>query len=443
MINEDENNTIKVGHHIVVQRQGYTKLHKLKAHSRLILGSFNIDMDNIIGEKYYDTFQMKNTPGNKKFYTLERVEQPSSATEGVTIEQSGADNRHIPNNAESQSLTKEDIDKLKDKELNSNIIVEHLITNSKTFSMRTGYSQEKYIKKKEKKYFEYIQIKKPSIRILVQMFYRQDPTKTLGIRLDDLSQMLTYSNIHPEGNHLLYDSGTSGLVPAAITCAIGSGTSGHLIHMHPGNECQKNAFIAMQFPKEQADRCINVNIYSVLRCFYQKKQLDTCNNEGDVEMNDIKIKSDENVAGNCENETVISKVDIEQSDDHHENEPPAKKTKLEVSSQKKSWQLDNERACNILENKVDSLIVTLKEHPVNIVKELLPFLNGCRSFVIFSLLKEPLQDLYLYLKSRVDIVSIRLINNFMRNYQVLPDRTHPEVNMNNGGYILTGFKLKY
>lgn len=198
---EENENIIKVGDHVIVQRQGYTKLHKVKAHSNLILGGFTVEMDNVVGQKYFDTFQMKNTPGNKKFYLLEKVDEVNSAVGTVTIKKSGTDNRHIPNDGESQGLTKDDIDKLKDEDFSSNNIVGQLINNSKTFNMKTEYSQEKYIKKKEKKYFEFIQIRKPSIRLLAQMFYRQDPSKTLGIRIDDLSQILTYANIHPEGKH--------------------------------------------------------------------------------------------------------------------------------------------------------------------------------------------------------------------------------------------------
>ncbi|XP_018562412.1 tRNA (adenine(58)-N(1))-methyltransferase non-catalytic subunit TRM6 [Anoplophora glabripennis] len=435
MKNTETSDKIEIGDYLVVQRQGYTKLHKLKKHGNLLLGSFTIEMDNVIGEKYYDTFQMKNMLGNKKFYILEKVDEINTATGSVNIEKSGADNRHIPNNADSQGLTKDDIDKLKNAELSSNNIVEQLISNSKTFNMKTEYSQEKYIKKKEKKYFEYIQIRKPTIRLLSQMFYRQDPTKTLGIRMDDLSQILSYANIHSEGNHLLYDSGTSGLMPAAIMNAIGNDTTGSLIHMHPGNECQKNGFVAMQYPREQIDRCINVNLYSVLRCFYQNKAAYSEKNKNAVEENP---KLEANTS-----ETNIEEKSCTETDTNEDTtEPSAKKPRLEEgTSQKRQWELENEKACRILESKVDSLIVTAKEHPVNIVKELLQFLKGGRSFVVFSLLKEPLQDLYGYLKSRVDIISIRISNNFMRNYQVLPDRTHPEVNMNTGGYILTGFKL--
>lgn len=219
-------------------------------------------------------------------------------------------------------------------------------------------------------------------------------------------------------------------MPAAIMNAIGSSTVGSLVHMHPGNECQKNAFVAMQYPQEQTDRCINVNLYSVLRCFYQNK----------AAYREKNIETEESGEGKAE---VEDKLCTEGESKEDDAEPSAKKARLdEGASQKKQWEMENERACRVLEGKVDSLVVTAKEHPVNIVKELMQFLKGGRSFVVFGLLKEPLQDLYGYLKSRVDVISIRVSNSFMRNYQVLPNRTHPEVNMSTGGYVLTGFKLR-
>lgn len=254
---------------------------------------------------------------------------------------------------------------------------------------------------------------------------------------------LTHSNIlYFLGNHLLYDTGTSGLMAASLMNAIGASTTGHLIHMHPGNDCQKNAFLAMQFPKEQANRCINVNIYSVLRCYYQNKNSYSENSVGTLNTSN----SDSN--DSCSKEidsfsksesSTIAKIN---TDDCREDfEPSEKKIKLDESIQKKPWQLDNERACKLMEKKIDSVIITSKEHPVTIATELLSFLNNNRNLVVFNLLREPLQDLYFYLKSRTDIVNIRLMSSFVRNYQVLPGRTHPEVNMTNGGYILAATKV--
>lgn len=388
-----QDNTIKPGDYIVIQRQDYMKLHKLKEHGNVNMGSFVVELDNIVGGRYFDTFQMIAKPGAKKTYWLDKVDEITTVAQ-LNIEKSGKDNRNITDDGDSQNLSKDDIVRLRDEDLSSNAIVEKLITNSKTFASKTEYSQEKYLKKKEKKYFEYIQIRRPTIRLLAQLFYRQDPAKMQGLRPDDLSQILTYSNIQSVGNYILYDSGTSGLVVAALIHALGPQSPAQLIHMHPGNECQKNALIAMQFPPEQNERCINVNIYSVLRCFHQNN-------------------------GNYEN-------------DNEGGEPPKKRP---------CWQHDNQKACAILKEKVDGLIVVCKEHPVNVVGGLVDFLKGGRNLVVFNLLKEPLQDLYGYLKGRTDFINIRVSNNFLRYYQVLPERTHPQVNMNSGGYVLSATKL--
>ncbi|KAK9886358.1 hypothetical protein WA026_015876 [Henosepilachna vigintioctopunctata] len=418
---------IKVGDYIIVQRQNYTKLHKLRSHGTMALGSFIIEMDNVIGEKYFDTFQIKNVPNTKKNYTLEKIEDLSSISTSLNVEQSGSDNRNIEADDNNQTMSSEEINKLKDEDLSSNNILEKLISNSKTFNTKTEYSQEKYIKKKSKKYFEYIQIRKPSIRLLAQMFYRQDPAKILGIRIDYLSQILSYSNIQSEGTHIVYDSGTSGLIPAALLESIGANTCGKLIHMHPGNECQKVAFLAMEFPEEQAKRCINVNLYSVLRHYHQtetKGLKDACDR-------DVDKQSEENVE-------MKEYEELEIMETENNEQPEAKRRKLDKSN----WQVDNELACKLLRDGVHSIIITAKEHPQSIVDALEPFLLPSRNLVVFSTFKEPLQELYFHLKNDLSFLAVKLTTNFMRNYQVLPDRTHPEVNMTHGGYLLTAIKVK-
>ncbi|KAK5638445.1 hypothetical protein RI129_012740 [Pyrocoelia pectoralis] len=397
-----EENTIKVGNYVIIQRQNYTKLQKMKENCTVTLGKDVIDIDAVLGHRYDETFRMVLKSGTKRTYMLEEVSQ-LTLTNNTQVEESGIDNRDIIDDGKSQTLSKSEIENLRDRALSSGDIVQKLVENSRTFNSKTEYSQEKYLKKKEKKYFEYIQVRKPSIRLLAQMFYRQDPNKTLGIRLDDLSQLLTYANVHSDGHYLLYDSGTSGLVAASILNSIGHDTRGHLVHMHPGNECQKSALQAMHFPDEQQRRCINVNLYSVLRCYHQ---------------NDIPELT---------TETDTAK---------------RKQTEEDTQQRKKpTWQYENERACRILREQVDGLIIVAKEHPVNVTKELIAFLKGDRCVVVFSLVREPLQDLYFHLKERTDFVSINLSSNFMRSYQVLPERTHPEVSMNFGGYILTAYKL--
>lgn len=56
-------------------------------------------------------------------------------------------------------------------------VIQVITENSATFKDKTIYSQEKYVNKKQKKYGEVITVHKPSIRLLNNMYYVQDPLK--------------------------------------------------------------------------------------------------------------------------------------------------------------------------------------------------------------------------------------------------------------------------
>ena len=53
--------------------------------------------------------------------------------------------------------------------------------------------------------------------------------------------------------------------------------------------------------------------------------------------------------------------------------------------------------------------------------------------------KEPLLDAYMMMKEQVSAANVNLSETWLRSYQVLPERTHPTVNMSGDGeYFLTG-----
>ena len=93
----------------------------------------------------------------------------------------------------------------------------------------------------------------------------------------------------------------------------------------------------------------------------------------------------------------------------------------------------------IKDKKMDGLIIAAKQHPTNILLHLIKYLAPSRPFVVFSSYKEPLMDAYFAVKETGKTVFVTLSETWLRNYQVLPDRTHPEVLMSGGGgYILSG-----
>lgn len=444
---------ISIGDYIIIQRQKYTKLHKFgMTESTAMLAKDLIELRNIESQPYSTTFRMLPKEGGrgKRTMTLEPCTDTGLLTADVlSVRESGTDNRNIIDNGQSQSLNSEEIEKLREDCKSSSEIVSQIVENSKTFSSKTEYSQEKYLKKKEKKYFEFVQIRRPNIRLITDVMYRQCPEKIMGIRMDSLSQLISYSGISGIGNHLLYESGTNGLVPAALLNSIGAQTGAHLIHMHPGNVPQKQALLALNLDKEQLDRCISVNIYSILRQYYQKgtdenssgtkRKID---NEDCPDIQPSKLPKNDNDDSQEVNSNVIDVV--QQGDKEIPVKNVCNNEVAETTPPKKyQWMIENELACTILKQQVDSLVVVAKEHPSNIVKALLPFVKPSRPIVIFSLSREILMEMYVELKSTSEVTNLRITSNWLRMYQVLPNRTHPDVNMSgNSGFLLTGYTVR-
>lgn len=434
---------IAIGDYVIIQRQKYTKLHKYgNVDSTAMLGKDLIELRNIHDQPYATTFRMtpKTTGGGgnrgKKSMTLEPfAESVRRVTTDVLKAESGADNRNIVDDGLSQALNAEAIGKLRDECSSATEIVSQIVGNSSTFLSKTEYSQEKYLKKKEKKYFEYVQIKKTNVRLITEVMFRQCPEKILGIRMDTLSQLISYSGVSAVGNHLVYESGTNGLIPAALLNSIGAGTDGQLVHLHPGNVPQKQALLALNLPQEQLDRCTSVNIYSVLRQFYQS------GDESAVEPSVGNKRKNEGTEIEDVTPAKVAKTDDDVVDANNDS-AEAPTDPAASPAKRHRWQLDNDRACQLFGDKLDSLTICSKEHPLEIVRALLPFVRASRPFVVYNTTREILMELYVALKSSGDVTNLRITSNWLRMYQILPNRTHPDVNMSgNGGFLLTGYTV--
>ncbi|XP_047992156.1 tRNA (adenine(58)-N(1))-methyltransferase non-catalytic subunit TRM6 [Leguminivora glycinivorella] len=436
-------NTIRVGEYIVIQKQNYRKLHKFnKADSCINIGRDSVNLTGIEGCRFHSVFKLIPKGGKRtKEFSVQLTEEAGDLKDEINVKTSGTDNRNIFDDGQSQKLSYSEIEELRNDAKKASDIVETLISNSNTFSNKTEFSQEKYLRKKEKKYFEYIQILKPNLRMISEIMYKLEPGKIQNIRIDTLSQIITAVNIQSEGVHLLYDSGSNGLLAAALLSAIGESNDGKLIHMHPGNMSQKQALLAMNYKEEQLGRCISVNIYSVLRQYYQG--CDTHDTNEKTEHNNLKRKAEESPA---EIESKIPKLEEKSQPDTEEkivDNSEVKENDKPKEFKKPKWHFDNINAAELLKGKVDSLVIACKEDPQNLFDELVNFVKPGRPFAIYYTVAEPLQKMYMNLKIRSNVAALKLTCNWMRNYQVLPDRTHPEVMMNGAsGFILTGYVLK-
>lgn len=80
--------------------------------------------------------------------------------------------------------------------------------------------------------------------------------------------------------------------------------------------------------------------------------------------------------------------------------------------------------------------------PLEIYKVIAYALQPSAPIVVFCISLEPLIDLQEYLLSNNKATNVRIEELWTREQQVLPMRTHPNMNMHAAsGYILSGIKI--
>ncbi|KAG5543029.1 hypothetical protein RHGRI_015946 [Rhododendron griersonianum] len=96
------------------------------------------------------------------------------------------------------------------------------------------------------------------------------------------------------------------------------------------------------------------------------------------------------------------------------------------------------------ENGFSSLIIAAPDVDAwSIVSELLPFLSFSAPFAIYHQYIQPLATCMHNLQLRKMAVGLQISEPWLREYQVLPSRTHPLMQMSAfGGYILSGTKIR-
>lgn len=96
-------------------------------------------------------------------------------------------------------------------------------------------------------------------------------------------------------------------------------------------------------------------------------------------------------------------------------------------------------SCSLLHSGVDALIIVGKYDPYHSLTALWRYLTPAGRFVLFDESIEPLAQCAD--RVRDQCINMTLCESWFRHYQVLPNRTHPHVNMAGGaGYVLAGIK---
>lgn len=384
---------------IIIKNDVINRLVQVKKNKPLYLGKRKVNVFPAVGHSFGSYFEIRSD-GSLKKLGIKDVEKKLNFK--LDSEEMMKDNRSLFDTGESQKLTTDDIEAYKKQGVSGHDMVKIIVENSSSFQEKTAFSKEKYLRKKQMKYVNIVQVLKPNVRLLAEMYYSQGPLKICNLRVDSLSQMLAFCNVMSGGKYIIIET-VLGLLTAAVIERIG--TTGCAVQMHLGP--------FSLYPTQQALKAVN-----------------------------FKHVENDSVLFNIDLKTAMSLLQPNDGDDmsvdslDNKDDLPKKRQRMEKEDH-------IQKVKEILAPRcMDSLLVAVKNHPANILS-ILDFLAFSRPFAIFSMYLEPLVDCYVALKSRGDIISLNITENWFRKYQVLSERTHPAYTMSgNGGFLLTGIKVE-
>ncbi|EFJ29571.1 hypothetical protein SELMODRAFT_410184 [Selaginella moellendorffii] len=386
------------------------------------------------------------------------------------------DNRNLIDDNTAQTLSAEEIHSMKREGSSGQEIVNALIANSASFESKTTFSQEKYKRKKQKKYAPRVIIRCPTAKSVCEAYFSKTPAKIGFIRVDSLSMILSLANVGEMSNVLVSDM-VGGLLTAAVAERLsGFGTVCSVYYTPKAPSLDIVGLF--NFDSATSSRIFRVRLSTLLESYNsglqngepaplvveQEKNMEDDSGTGKLP------QSEQPMDVQPEKAVTEAEQEKDMEDDSGTGKPLQSNPSMDVQPEKAVTEASQTSVSQISENLepvstnptkqrliqqpsnedvsdwvktgFSSLIVgALNADPLKTLQQLLPLLAPSAPFVIYHTYLQPLADCMFALQKERTAVSLQLSEPWMREYQVLPSRTHPHMQMSStGGYILSGIK---
>lgn len=232
---------------------------------------------------------------------------------------------------------------------------------------------------------------------ITQQLYQKNPQKINFLRCDSLGRILSLSCLIPDTNTLIIED-NMGLITGSLC--------------------------------ERSMGCINIHClydtpspnYDGIRRFNFTNDVKKC-----IHFLPLKFMINKNV-----DELITPIKDKDASEELI--------IKLKEKEEEKRKYYNN--LLKIMNDGFDSIIISVETDPIPLTELLLQYLGPSKRFVIYCHFLDVLSNIHGSLYESGSFVNLQLFECFNRTIQVLPQRTHPEMNMENkSGYILSGVKV--
>ncbi|KAI8611551.1 Gcd10p family-domain-containing protein [Chytriomyces sp. MP71] len=401
---------MKEGDHVLVKMPSHNLkiVHLKTAATKVNLGKFgSFQAGELFGKPWNAVYNIEADG------TVEAVVDPNQSVVDFAVDAEAAANNNNSQlldlgqvqQATTKAIIEEKRAELAQGAIKPEDIVKTLVSTSQTFETKTVFAQQKYIRRKERKFSRKFEALEPSARNLCEYYFTTKPQKTRGLRIDTLSQMLCLANVTASSTLLLGDS-VGGLLVGAVLERLTDGTrdlGGRILALQDSDTNNHDLLKEMNFPSEVLDRVINSLPWS---------RVDPAEHEINPP-----------AAPETTDTTLLSRHTRKLASIAHTNAV---------------------RGTYLGPDSADALLLATQWDPLEALQKLLPFLGYSRSVVVYSAHRETLAETYLFLRGSKEFVNAQLSETMTREYQVPVSGlgTHPFMQTSGtGGFILTATKV--
>jgi len=369
---------------------------------------------NLAGQPYGNVWELDN-----KTQLLTRTNRKrglgTALLDAAQLPDSTRNNSQLYDTNAAQALSQSEIEALK-KQTDSGVsgaeLVDLIVSNSATFASKTEYSQEKYLKKKRAKHLSEVVVLPVSLARVAEAFWQKDPKKIRGLRPDMISLLLSTANARAGASSLVVEN-CSGLVLGSLLYRT-QGLS-YVVHAFEHNQKRTEGVKRFNFSTDVQSALVHVPLDKLLN-----KQVAVAAQTGAAAPATPAAAAAAAASG--ADATAMDTSDAAAA-------APAQPLQDLTGEQ-------------VLSQQVDTLILASRYEPWHLLSTLWPFLRPGGRFVVYDECIEPLSAAHAKLQADM-AVNVVLSEQFFRHHQVLPNRTHPFVNMSaSGGYLLSGTKMR-
>ena len=429
------------------------------------LGRVNISLSGLIGVPYGSVLEVHPDgliplPGTNELYEdlavgdmdgneFTRGGGPASVGEydGAT-----SDNRDFTDTNTAQRMTMVEIEELKKSGASGHAIIQALALNSDTWDKKTAFAKQKWTKKKAHKYVVRVRaVAGNGTNVVQALFVKSGLVKSSAIRPDSIAQLLSYGNVSAGSRVLLFDS-YSGVVLGSVLERLGG--HGKVVNLFGGAQAHIDHVKYFNLPKEHLARTlVHYPSTGVAEAERARRRRVEGGGEGEEEEEGDKRflpTAEEEAKARASGKFVLYRKPgamEEGVEGGKEGEGEGGGDRFDRPKWLKYLEKKRSRLRALAEGRslllegADCLVVACRQDPTVVVPRLMPFLQEGAAFAVYCEFLEPLVALQALLMD-AGMLRLQLLSTWWREYQVMPGRSHPNMNMSaDGGCVLTGIKV--